>query len=62
MTDPILEAVAEGERRALREWQQEHPEPCGDCEWTITLIKDWSGGLVVESRKLFPCARHGGPA
>ena len=25
--------IAEGERRALREWQRTHREPCDDCTW-----------------------------
>ena len=25
--------IAEGERRALRDWQQTHREPCDDCTW-----------------------------
>ena len=38
MTEPTdigtpADWVAEGERRALRDWQRTHREPCDDCTW-----------------------------
>lgn len=56
MTDPTLEAVAEGERRALREWQQEHQEPCDECEW----IDDRTMAGDVTWCLAHPCPKHGG--
>ena len=46
----------EGERRALREWQQQHREPCGDCEWVD--VREMCGN--EEWILACPCAKHGG--
>lgn len=51
-----MEAVAEGERRALRQWQAEHREPCDECGWET--VNSWDGRSVAEL--LNPCPKHGG--
>ena len=49
--------VAAGERRALREWQQTHPEPCEDCTWAeVQAMCDPEPRLVLDR----PCPKHGG--
>ena len=49
--------VAEGERRALREWQASHREWCNDCEWAeVQAMCDPEPTLILSR----PCAKHGG--
>lgn len=52
----IEKVVAEGERRAVRQWQEEHQEPCDECAW---VDDSTIGGeqRVILGR---PCPRHGG--
>ena len=49
--------IADGERRALREWQDEHREPCDDCQWReIRDMCDAEPRYYVARH----CTRHGG--
>ena len=49
--------VAEGERRAVREWQAERREKCDECLWVQVRSLD---GCTVRHLLLDPCERHGG--
>ena len=62
MTEPTdigtpADGIAEGERRALREWQQAHREPCDDCTWfEVQAMCDPEPQLVLDRA----CPKHGG--
>ena len=44
-------------RRALREWQQAHREPCDDCTWVeVQAMCDIEPRLVLGRA----CPKHGG--
>lgn len=61
MTDPTVQSLAEGERRALYEWQLEHREPCDDCQWSVEHIRTYGSAEHLCTRTtLDPCPRHGG--
>ena len=62
MTEPTdigtpADWVAEGERRALRDWQRTHREPCDDCTWIeVQAMCDLEPRLELARA----CPKHGG--